>query len=274
MLEAINPGIHCVKLVERIDRQELCRSYNSKIIYLVSGELTVTLEGGKEKHKLSPGALLYIPSGAEYKLKSKYLRAVFADFSLTFDPAAKFGTVLSEDFDSTEAKEAPPPFDKPRLLPDMEAQRDGFIEMAEQFIGGRGEYLSEISAKIKLILVKIAEALDADALPPSLALALDSYIRENIADEISGVEIGAIFGYHPYYVSNILKERRGMTVKQYVNDYRMKYAASLLAYSALDVGSIAAATGFKDQSYFAKAFKLAYGVSPKDYRNEYKNKLL
>ena len=100
---------------------------------------------------------------------------------------------------------------------------------------------------------------------------LAGYIRENVSDEISNTEIGAIFGYHPFYVSRMLKDRKGMTLRQYIIAYRLKMAKRLLELSGKSAAEIAEACGFTDASYFAKTFKSAFGMTPKEYRNSFKD---
>ena len=276
MLELLNPQIHSAALRERIDRTEKCRAYDSRVIYLISGELTVTV-GEDKPQRLAPGALFYIPAGAVYRLKSKYLRAAVISFDLvTTNSADTPAPTLPEEFDEKRLANTVlfAPFDKALYLPDAESLRDEFISITEVYTSAQGEYLASISARLKLILIRLSETLSESALPPFMVEALDGYIRENCSDEISGTEIGAIFGYHPYYVSSMLKERRGLTVKQYVTDYRIKLAKHMLAHSAKSIADISDACGFSDASYFAKIFKAQVGVSPKDYRNEEKDKFI
>lgn len=266
-LEALNPKIHSARLYERVARVDECRCYDSRLIYLVSGELTVN--AGGETYRLSPGAVLYIPEGTTYKLKSKYLRAAVISFSLSGD--CDLQPTAPADFnEALISKNLPPLLDRVLYLSDMESERDNLISMCDLFTSAEGEYLATISARLKLILIKLAETLDENALPPFMVEGLDSYIRENCSEEISGTEIGAIFGYHPYYISSMLKERRGLTVKQYVTAYRLKLAKAMLAYTPLSISDIAERTGFTDSSYFAKIFKSSEGISPKDYRNKFK----
>jgi YesN/AraC family two-component response regulator len=94
--------------------------------------------------------------------------------------------------------------------------------MTYLFTSGEGLYLEELSAKVKLLMLKIANLSDEDALPASMVENLDNYIRENIHDEISNTELGAIFGYHPFYISRMLKSKKGITLHQYVMNFRMK----------------------------------------------------
>ena len=99
--------------------------------------------------------------------------------------------------------------------------------------------------------------------------SLDAYIRENCSEEISNTEIGAIFGYHPFYVSRMLKEKKGITLRQYIISYRFKAAKRMLELTDKSIGEIAEETGFTDASYFAKSFKATFGITPKEYRAKF-----
>ena len=75
----LNPFIRSVALYEKINRTEECIAYDCRLIYLISGNISAVVDGNNIGH-LSPGHLLYIPSGVPYKLKGKYLRAVVVSF--------------------------------------------------------------------------------------------------------------------------------------------------------------------------------------------------
>ena len=244
------------------------------MIYIISGELTAVVGGEKFSH-LSPGNLLYIPAGVVYKLKSKYLRAVVACFDPTDscpDPEDRISPVAVGDFkeELCHLEGVDGMLSKAILLTDMEGERDSFIRMANIFTSAEGHYRAQISAMLKLLLLKVVETADENALPARMVEELDNYIRENVSDEISNTEIGAIFGYHPFYVSRVLKERKGMTLRQYIIAYRLKQAKRLLELSDRSAAEIAAECGFTDASYFAKTFKAAFGITPKEYRNSFK----
>ena len=86
--------------------------------------------------------------------------------------------------------------------------------------------------------------------------------------------VGAIFGYHPFYVSTVIKEKRGVTLHQYVVAYRMRLAKNMLECTDKTVAEIAEETGFTDASYFTKSFKAAFGKTPKEWRGEIKEDLI
>lgn len=272
----LNPFVRDAAIYEKIAKSAEARAYDSRIIYMISGGLTVTI--GKERLKLAPGNLLYIPAGVGYKLKSQYMRAAILCFDLTDEqplPEERMSAAAPEDFDETlchRCDEAP--FDKWILVEDMESDRDTFIKMCELFVAREGFYRAYASAMLKTLLLKLAENADESALPSRMIESLGEYIRENSHDDISNTELGAIFGYHPFYISRMLKERRGVTMRQYIISYRMKSAESMLRLTSKSVAEIAEENGFSDASYFTKSFKQSFGVTPKEYRARFEEELI
>ncbi len=273
-----NPVVRSVSLYEKISRTDECVGYDCRLIYMISGDITAMVDGKKLGH-LSPGTLLYIPAGVPYKLKSKYMRAVVVTFDPTdeqAEPAERISPVPKAEYDEARCHKCglDAPLDKYILLSDMESERDSFIRMSEIFTSAEGLYRAQLSAMVKLVMLKVLEVSDESALPARMVEALDGYIRENCSDEISNTEIGAIFGYHPFYVSKVLKDKKGMTLRQYIIAYRLKRAKRLLELSDKSAQEIAEECGFTDASYFAKSFKSAFGVTPKEYRNSFKDEFV
>ena len=272
--KTFNPLIRSVSLYEKINRTDECIAYDSRVLYMISGDLTAVVGGEKFSH-LGAGNLLYIPAGVPYKLKSKYLRCVVVTFDPTADipePEGRLTPVVPDKFDESLCHKGyiEPPFDKCIKVEDMESERDTFIRMSNIYTSAEGAYLGEISAMFKLIMLKVAEVVEENALPARMVEALDSYIRENCGDEISNTELGAIFGYHPFYISKVLKDRKGMTLRQYIISYRLKASKRMLELTDKSAAEIAEECGFTDASYFAKSFKNAFGETPKEYRNKFK----
>ena len=271
---SFNPVIRSVSLYEKVNRTDECVGYDCRVIYMISGDLTATVGEEKFAH-LGAGNLLYIPAGVPYKLKSKYLRAVVVTFDPTDDdplPEEKIPPVPSAQFNTELCHKSglEAPFDKCVMLPEFESEVDTFIKMADVFTSAEGSYRAQISAMFKLIMLKVAETAEENSLPARMVEELDNYIRENAGEEISNTEIGAIFGYHPFYVSKVLKEKKGLTLRQYIINYRLKASKRLLELTNKSIADIAEECGFTDASYFAKTFKSYFGETPKDYRNRFK----
>ena len=271
----LNPVIRSAGLYERVSNSTPCRAYDARLIYLISGDIAVDIEGEKKFH-LSVSNLLYIPAGVKYSLKGKYLRAAVFSFDLTSEtpePLERISPSPADEFDAQKAHifADVEPFDKVLLLDDAESERDKIISLCNVATSAEGEWRAQLSAEVKLILLKMAESKSENALPARMVEALDSYIRENSHEEISNTEIGAIFGYHPFYVSRMLKEKKGLTLRQYIISYRFKAAKRMLELTNKSIGEIAEECGFTDASYFAKSFKATFGMTPKEYRSSFED---
>ena len=270
-LTYLNPVIRTVSLYEKINRTDECVAYDSRLFYMVSGDVTAVVGGAKLGH-LSPGHLLYVPAGTPYKLKGQYLRLV----TIAFDPTVDYASDTDEikpvpvsEYDAarTHSTADLAPLDRVIHIEDMESERDTLTGLVSIFTSAEGEYRAQGSAILKQLLLKVIETVDENALPARMVEALDKYIRDNAGDDISNTEIGAIFGYHPFYISKVLKDRKGTTLRQYIIAYRLKLAKKLLTESGKSVNEISEECGFNDPSYFTKTFKSSFGMTPKEYRN-------
>ena len=269
---SLNPYVRSAAIREVAYRTEECVAYDARLFYMLSGEITLTVNG--KKSKFSGGNLIYIPAGPPYKFKAQHFLMASISFDLTdsYSTQEDIKPSEKENFDENKIRHSDiEPFDKVLRLDDADDFRERFVEMAEIATSAEGEWRAQLSAMLKLVLIDIATMTLDSALPTRMVKNLDSYIRENRKDEISNTEIGAIFGYHPFYVSNKLKEAQGITLRQYIINYRMKTAKRLLEFTDKSVGEIAEEAGFKDASYFTKSFKGIVGMTPKEYRNQFKN---
>ncbi len=273
-LTSLNPVVRSAAIITRLGRSEPCRAYDSRIFYIYSGDIAATVDGKKLGH-LGTGDLLYIPAGVPYSLKGKYLEAAVISFDVTAqkpDPCEKIAPSSLCEFDEASCHSVTlDPFTQPIKLSDMESEADGFVAICNLFISKEGFFSERASAMLKSVLLKLAEAVDEHALPARMVETLDSYIRENYADDISNTELGAIFGYHPFYISKVLKDKKGITLKQYIIKYKLATARSMLENSSKTINEIAEETGFTDASYFTKTFKSAFGETPKKYRDRFKD---
>ena len=254
-LDKLNPRIYSAAIYDRKAKRQkrpMREAENARIIYIFSGDVSISVGDEKAIH-LASGSLVYIPAGLPFALKGQYMRAAM----IAFDPSE--GSAVCES-----------PFDKLIHIDEFESIWDDVDRVCELFLAEDEYSIAKAAALFRLLLVKIAEASDERALPLRMNETLDQYIRDHAAEEISNTEIGAIFGYHPFYVSTVIKEKRGVTLRQYVIAQRLRMAKNLLEFSDNTIAEIAEQTGFTDASYFTKSFKAAFGETPKEWRAKIK----
>jgi AraC family transcriptional regulator len=97
---------------------------------------------------------------------------------------------------------------------------------------------------------------------------LRTYIRENLSNELSLVELASLVGLGERYFSTLFRRAFGCTPHKYVMQQRLAEGARLLADTNWDIVTIAALVGFCSQSHFTAAFRHAYGATPRRYQLE------
>lgn len=95
------------------------------------------------------------------------------------------------------------------------------------------------------------------------------YITDHYKEPITVDTICNEIGFSKYYFCKLFKQQQGMTVHQYLNNYRIKNAKELLAYSKLSVTNIATQVGFKNSLTFIRAFERTVNMTPSEYRGYY-----
>lgn len=94
-----------------------------------------------------------------------------------------------------------------------------------------------------------------------------NYVGNMAAGAISVERLASFCGLDRHYLCRVFKEQTGLTLQEYVIDFRMKKARQLLLYTSLAVGEVAHSVGYTDAYNFSKMFKKYNGMSPLNFRN-------
>lgn len=96
------------------------------------------------------------------------------------------------------------------------------------------------------------------------------YIDKNYKD-VSLKKIAQEFNYSENYVTRMIKARTGIKASKIIRDLRMQHACELLKESGLNVEEIAESVGYKSYTYFYKAFKKTFHITPSEYRHAHQS---
>ena len=87
------------------------------------------------------------------------------------------------------------------------------------------------------------------------------HIRDRYATHMTVEELAALCSVSQYHFCRTFKSVTGMTVMQYLNDYRLSIADTMLKNTDKPVSEIAWLCGFEDESYFCRLYKKRFGTS-------------
>ncbi|MEO1296828.1 MAG: AraC family transcriptional regulator, partial [Cyanobacteria bacterium J06636_16] len=94
------------------------------------------------------------------------------------------------------------------------------------------------------------------------------FIEAHYRQPIHLQDVAQEAGYSPAYLTNLVQEKTGRTVKRWIIERRMAQARALLANTTQPVRQIAESSGYADAGYFTRQFRQFHGVSPQIWRQQ------
>lgn len=273
-VDEINPFIRYARVhTEHAPKKENSRSYDCRLFYISKGDGVCIING--ERHAVSAHTVLCIFPAISYRFLFKSPRSVnicVLNFDFTADhreQSRRLGTATEQTFDEGRVLCQHAPSEFPRVLVRTGAQhiRDDVHACVELFAADGPYARAAASGRLKLALVKLlAEGTLGDG-DTRLCNTVQAFIRAHAADStLSNTSIAESFGYHPYYLSQLLKKQTGVAMHEYLLTCRLRMARELLATSAQRVTDIAETCGFTSYTYFIKLFRERTGETPTAYR--------
>ena len=98
-----------------------------------------------------------------------------------------------------------------------------------------------------------------------LCYRIMNYIDTNIFDMKSLEDLSAALKYNYAYLSCVFKKTTGNTVFSYYQRKRLESARLILLEENAKIGEVSESLGYSSPYSFSRAFKEAYGTSPKKY---------
>lgn len=218
--------------------------------------------------ELNPGDLLIIPPG-QYHYNVYIKEPIHDRFAIYFDKQI-FTQSLSEQLQifSKVEKEAVV-FHVDRDVRDK--VQSAFEEMLTYYREAStfgDTILSYIFPAVLLFLSRHVHEPELREISPITAAMQDTvkYIHDNYSENITLEDVANEAGLAPTYFSRKFKEIVGTGFRDYLTFVRLREAAVLLRKTRLPISEVARQCGFNSSNYFGDAFRSAYGMPPRQYR--------
>ena len=242
------------------------RAYDNRLLYFISGSGTFTV--GDEEYRLTQGVLIFYPPGIEYRItadEDALFYTVNFDFNKGREDVAVMLPVEPKNYDPSLAISYLPHglrdfFSDPIYLPNAFFAEGDLSEVCREFISDSLGNDEICSLHIKRLLIKLIRAKEEKEQKNSLCRLIKKTVSE--MPNSSNTEIAKKLGYHPYYLSSLLKKNEGISLHRYVLKERLKLAYVDVSSTATPIEEIAAKYGFSSGAHFSVAFKKEFFINP------------
>lgn len=99
--------------------------------------------------------------------------------------------------------------------------------------------------------------------------AVTNYIEEHYSEKITLEMLAQFANISVYHLAHVFKGCTGQSPNEYLNHFRLTMAANRLATTDTAIINIAIDVGYNNISYFNRAFKNRYSMTPKEYRKSH-----
>ena len=101
----------------------------------------------------------------------------------------------------------------------------------------------------------------------TLVAEIDAILKTHSDESLSLKELAHRYGYSEFHFLRRFKELSGMAFRDYVRYRRLAFALKRVRDTRDGLLEIALDHGFSSHEAFTRAFREAYGITPRQYRN-------
>lgn len=153
------------------------------------------------------------------------------------------------------------------------AERKEIEQIAEKMVWESKKkgpcYRLVLNSYMRLLFAKLIRALLATAgsdRPQLLTDEVLQYLDQNFTEPVTAVALANQCFYNPAYLGRVFKAVYGKSMKEYIRERRMEYAAKLLTEEGLPVNEVYVRVGYTSKTQFYKCFRAYYGTSPGEFK--------
>ena len=258
------------------------KTVDCRLFYVLSGEGSIIVNG--VSHKLYAGTCVIVKCGTGYTWQSDEndgLNMMVINFDFTRNGEhikETFSPIPAEIFNEDDITDNVYFSDFQPFNSMLVVHYAGIIEerlhliTTEYQIGN--QYCDQLlSSLMQSVIFSLLRQLDDQANETStkqsiLTRRIIRYVQKHYNEPLTNTDLERLFHFNPIYTNRVFKKHTGVTVQQFLTDYRLRMSTEFLKSSESSVGEIASMVGYGDLAYYSKLFKKMYGVTPTHYRKK------
>lgn len=247
-----------------------------ELIYLHEGSVCVSIQN--TDHILSPGEIAVIQPQMLHSIRQNR-----SDIAVYFNVLFRLSLLENSGSDICYEKYIEPVLSRRLMLPRYISREHKLYEPlgeAARILYGISTSDNEgqellIKAQLFTVmyyLINLADPVsEEDIYINSLHEKLKktiSFVQSNYSEEISVADAAAVSNFSSSHFSKIFRQFTGLSFTQYLKSYRLEMASRRLQSPDSRISDTALRCGFSNLSYFTRAFKDKYGMTPQQYKEK------
>lgn len=151
--------------------------------------------------------------------------------------------------------------------------------MIREYGEKRSEYAEVLRACLNIMMIQFhRQTMGTDGMPTttgtetSLYMEFQNMLQKRVRENLSVQQYAESLGVSSSHLNEQVKKVVGRSVSSLIHEAQQQEAKRLLLNTELNVTEIAERMNFQDTAYFCRSFKREAGVSPGQYRAEYRKK--
>lgn len=280
-LSDINPHIRFAQEITHFSKNRNVYVKDCRLFYILSGDGKIFIQGNELLFKKN--TVFYCRGGVDYTITSNENLHLY---SLNFDLSQ---THRNDDMpfipqDLCETKHPHPVnfcdiedsnfLNSFFLLNNGTEFKNAISALIKEYSTQRSYFRETCSTALKKIIIDLhkinfnTQNNSTDAINKII-----EYINMNFTKEIKNSDLSEIAGYHEYYLNRLFVKCIGISMHKYILNLRINEAKKLLLNTNLSILDIASQIGFNSNTHFSLYFKKELGITPFEYRNNFKNNI-
>jgi len=233
----------------------------------LSGE--TVFEFPEETFRVGPGEICLVPRGMPHHERVRAWRGPFFNLVFMYSHHDLWFHLASEN-----PKGRPSGKIGSRIVrksgPGSTALLDEAAELAQTLGGARDLGIKGLMlAELSLVLT----AMEGGSTPTVSEPFKVTQVRQIVIKYLPNPDLSVAFLARQLqcsadYLSQRFRKATGTPLQTYINQQRFQRAHDLLESSALNVAEVSEAAGFRDPSYFTRAFRRWSGMTPREFRQQ------
>ena len=250
-------------------------AYDARFFYVKSGSGAIV--ANEREYTLHTGSVLLVNAGVKYRYcwfspDSEYIIFNFDYTRVASHLVSPIPPVSPENFIPANINENcrfddVPSFDTVAFFSHFNNLESYLSTIVEEYNRRLIHNTSVTGALLSFCLAMCARReLGGVAQREKVSDKIIAYIHQNYNFPLTNIGIGDKFGYHPNYISTLIKTNTGMPLHKYLIHIRLNRAVEMLENGSMSISEIARECGFCDTAYFSGYFKKHFGISPTGYK--------